>query len=103
MLTIPYPDQVWEINAITRQKALSVISNIANGKTPEERLTIVRKIGIKDIRRVGEYKDNRNRPILVEFEKKASADFLLENKQRLPKGVYTDKEYSTEVEKECRN
>ena len=95
-------DQVWEVNTTTCEKALSVISSIANGQTPEERLTIVRKIGIKDIRRVGEFKDTRNRPIVVEFEKKASADFLLENKKKLPKGVYADKEYSTEVEHERR-
>ena len=96
------PDQVWEVDAVTREKTLLAISHIANGKTQDDRLTIVRKINIRDIRRVGEYRDNRNRPILIEFEKKASADFLLENKKKLPKGIFADREYSVEVERERR-
>ena len=43
-------DQVWELKEVTREKALSAISHIANGKTPEEKLNVVRKIGIRDVR-----------------------------------------------------
>ena len=39
-------DQAWELVDITREKALTAISCIANGKTPTEKLDIVRKIGI---------------------------------------------------------
>ena len=60
------------------------------------------KIGFRDIRRLGEYREHRNRPILLEFEKRVSADFLLENRKRLPRGVFVDKEYSEEVEHEWR-
>ena len=38
--------------------------------------------------------------MVVEFERKASADFLLDHKKQLPKAVYADKEYSDDVEKE---
>ena len=38
----------------------------------------------------------------IEFVNKASADFLYENKRKLPKGLYVDREYNAEVEKECR-
>ena len=38
----------------------------------------------------------------IEFVNKASADFLYENKRKLPKGLYLDREYNAEVEKECR-
>ena len=33
---------------------------------------------------------------------KSSADFLYENKRKLPKGLYVDREYNAEVEKERR-
>ena len=78
------------------------ISSIGNGKTAKEKLDKVRKIGFRDIRRLGEYKANRKRPIILEFKKKISADFLLHNKKQLPKGVFADKEYSEEIKKEQR-
>ena len=93
-------DQVWELSEITHEKALLAISNIANGKTATEKLDVVRKIGFRDIRRLGEYKANRKCPIILEFEKKISADFLLQNKKQLPKGVFADREYSVEIENE---
>ena len=77
-------DQQWELSAVTREKALSAISHIANGKTSKDKLDVVRKIGFRDIRRLGEYREHRNRPILLEFEKRVSAEFLLENRKQLP-------------------
>ena len=64
-------DQHWEPSAVTREKALSALSHVANGKTLKEKLDVVRKIGFRDIRRLGEYREHRNRPILLEFEKKS--------------------------------
>ena len=95
-------DQLWELSAITREKALNVISSIANGKTPKEKLDVVCKIGFKDIQRLGDYRLHKNCPIILEFERKASAEFLLENKKNLPKGIYADREYSEDVERERR-
>ena len=95
-------DQVWELSEVTREKALVAISSIANGKTAKEKLDVVRKIGFRDIRRLGEYKANRKCPIILEFEKKISADFLLQNKKQLPKGIFADREYSEEIENERR-
>ena len=51
-------DQQWELSTVTREKALMDISNIANGKTPEEKLNIVWKIGFRDIRRLGEFREH---------------------------------------------
>ena len=70
-------DQVWELSYITREKALVAILSIANGKTPAEKLEVVRKLGFREICRLGEFKTNRRRPILLAFEKKISAEFLL--------------------------
>ena len=44
----------------------------------------------------------RNRPILVEFHYKSDAIYLLSNKTHLPKGVYIDKQYNEDTEKEHR-
>ena len=74
-------DQLWELSAVTHEKALNVISNIANGKTPKDKLDVVHKIGFKDIHRLGEYRLHKNQPIILEFERKAGAYFLLESKK----------------------
>ena len=39
------PDQPWELSDNLREKTLIAISHLANGKTPQEKLNIVRKIG----------------------------------------------------------
>ena len=95
-------DQQWELSAITREKALSALSHIVNGKTTKDKLDIVRKIGFRDIRHLGEYCEHRNCPILLEFEKRVSAEFVLENRKQLPRGVFVDKEYSEEIKRERR-
>ena len=43
---------------------------------------------------------NRNRPISVTFENKSDADHLFENKTRLGKGIFADREYCQETERE---
>ena len=96
------PDQAWELSSNLQEKALVAILHLANGKNVQEKLDIVQKIGIKNVRRVGEYSTNRNRPVCIEFVNKASADFLFENKRKLPKGLYVDREYSADVERERR-
>ena len=93
-------DQPWELNDITQEKTLSAISHVANGKTHEERMKIVQKIDIRNIKRIGEYSKIRNWPISIEFVKKASADFLFNNKKKLPKGVFLDREYNADTERE---
>ena len=94
------PDQVWELNSVTREKAIVAISHIANGKTLQEQIDITRKIGIRNVKHIGEYSSRKMCPISVEFVNKASADFLIEHKKNLPKGLFVDREYTQEIEKE---
>ena len=75
-------DQAWELKEVTREKALNAVAHIANGKSALDRLDVVCKIGFRDIRRLGEYNSHRPRPIILEFEKLASAEFLLNNKKK---------------------
>ena len=78
-------DQVWESYDTTKEKVLLAISHTALGDTVEEKLDKTRKIAFKDIRRLGEYKANRKRPVLLEVEQKASAEFLLQQKKTASK------------------
>ena len=96
------PDQVWDLSANSREKTLVAISHLANGKTPQEKLDIIRKIGIKNVRQVGDFSTKCQRPVCIKFINKASADFLFENKRKLPKGLYMDREYSADIEKKRR-
>ena len=93
------PDQPWELSDNLREKTLIAISHLANGKTPQEKLNIVRKIGIKNVKRVGDYTSKRIHPVSIEFVNKASANFLYENKRKLPKGLYVNREYNVDIER----
>ena len=96
------PDQAWEQSDVTREKALTAISTIANGDTDQKKMEIVRKIGIKNIRRVGNFSNYRHRPICIEFISKCSADFLYEKRRKLEKGIYVDRDYNIETERDRR-
>ena len=50
--------------------------------------------------RLGRYNENRNRPISITFENKNDSDLLLKRKKKLPDGVFVDREYCKETEKE---
>ena len=93
-------DQAWEDSVVTCKKTLTAISLIANGTTPKECLDVVQKIPIKNIVCVGEYNSCRAKPVQIEFSKKSSTDFLLQQRKNLPSGIYVDKEYNAEVERE---
>ena len=62
------------------------------------RLHRAREIQIARCKRLGQYKDNRCRPIRVEFVYKWDADELYENRFYLGKGVYINREYNDETE-----
>ena len=91
------PDQVWELKDVTREKVMHALAEVANGDTHQKKLDIVRKISINTVRHIGDYSKYRNRPVCVEFTNKTSADFLMENKRKLKKGIYADRSYSDEI------
>ena len=96
------PDSLWESSGATKEKILSAIAHTISGETEESKMDQARKIPIKDVSRLGRYTAMRNRSVLVEFYYKSDAAFLLSNRTHLPKGVYVDKQYSPETEKEHR-
>ena len=62
------------------------------------RLQRAREIQIARCKRIGQYQENRCRPIRVEFVYKWDADKLYENRFYLGKGVYINREYNEKTE-----
>ena len=94
------PESLWEPVSTTKEKVLTALSNTITEDTFENRLDQAKQIPIKDVKRIGRYVPMQTRPILVEFYHKSNAEFLLSNKMHLPKGIYIDRQYSEETEKE---
>ena len=49
---------------------------------------------------IGKFNPTKGRPITVKFANKSNADLILKNKKMLSKGIFVDKCYSTETERE---
>ena len=88
----------WEKEHEVKARIYRELSKTIIANSEEERNDIVRKIGIKQCKRLGKYEDGKTRPISVEFTLKEDANYLLENRSNLRKGVYIDKEYRPDVE-----
>ena len=93
-------EEEWESEENRREKLYQAISWTVDSLDRRERLDIARGIPIRTTKWLGCYRLGQNRPISVSFEKKTHADVLYESKSWLPKGVYIDKEYTNEVEKQ---
>ena len=62
------------------------------------RIQRARGIHIARCKRLGQYQDNRCRPIRVEFVYKWDADELYENRFYLSRGIYINREYNEQTE-----
>ena len=96
------PESLWEPSTTTKEKVLTAISHTISSSDQEDKMNQVRGIHIKDVRRIGRYVAMKTHPVLVEFCHKADDDYLLSNHTNLPQGVYIDKQYSEETEREQR-
>ena len=83
-----------------KEKVQEVLPHTVNMLTQEERTGIACNIPIANTERIGRYNEQRNRPISVTFENKCDSELLLKRKKKLPEGVFVDKEYCYETEKE---
>ena len=79
-------------------KLHSVLSTIMQGETEEEKANAAKQLTFQRGRRLGRYSKNRSRPISVELTHKQDAEFILENRFDLPRGIYVDREYPIDVE-----
>ena len=63
-------------------------------------MEITENIPIAWIERLGRFNEHRSRPISIKIEHKQDCDLLIQRKKYLPDGVFVDREYCAETEKE---
>ena len=83
-----------------KRKVKAMISHTINRSTIAERMEVVENIPIEWTERLGRYNEQRSRPISIKFAHKQDCDLLLQHKKHLPDGVFVDREYCAETEKE---
>ena len=94
-------DESFEESEFQRKlKVKTMISHTVNKCTVEERIKIADIIPIAWTERLGRYNESRSRPISIKFEHKQDCDLLIQCKKYLPDGVFVDREYCAETEKE---
>ena len=95
-------EDAWELNSVLREKTYHALASTIEASSKQKQLEEARKMPIKKVQRMGKYNSKRGRPILVSFTYKEDADYVYENKSRLKKGIYLDREYNPETENNRR-
>ena len=72
------------------------------GETEEEKANAAKHLTFQRGRRLGRYSKNRPHPISVELTHRQDAEFILENRFDLPRGIYVDREYPIDVERKWK-
>ena len=93
------PEEPKETDQRIFDKLHSVLSTIMQGETEEEKANAVKHLTFQRGRRLGRYSKNRPHPISVELTHKQDAEFILENRFDLPRGIYVDREYPIDIER----
>ena len=96
------PETGWESDEELVEKIYSVMAKTVDRDTEEKKLEHVKKVKIASVQRLGKPMENRKRPVQVIFDKANEAKVMMNNKKKLPKGVFMDQEYSPETEKARR-
>ena len=86
-----------------KRKVKAMISHTVNRSTVAERMEVVENIPIEWTERLGRYNEQRSRSISIKFTNRQDCDLLLQHKKHLPEGVFVDREYCVETEKERQN
>ena len=90
----------WEQVEETTSKVRKVIMDALPHSRKSDRYEASRKILIHKVKRMGRYNNQRSRPISVCFVCQQDADTIFKNKNKMKKGIYIDREYSVETERE---
>ena len=93
------PEEPKETDKRIFNKLHSVLATIMQGETEEEKANAAKHLTFQRGRRLGRYSKNRPRPISVELTHRQDAEFILENRFDLPRGIYVDREYPIDVER----
>ena len=97
-------DTKWEEERETLNKVYQELSAVVEVQEGENRLEIAQRIGIRKCKRMGRFTEDtsRPRPISIELVHRQDALNLIDNKRKLNKGVYLDKEYPQDIERKCK-
>ena len=93
-------EEVDETESERKEKLIVIMARTITRHTMEECIEVARNVPIKSTQRLGRFVANRNRPISVTFVNKSDADHLFENKTKLGHGIFADREYCQETERE---
>ena len=87
---------------LRRIKLNRELANILSGNTYKEKLETANSLQIEATEHVGKFNPIKGQPIAVKFTSKNDAEMVLKNKKKLSEGIFVDRLYSTETEKECK-
>ena len=96
------PETRWEKDDETLSKVYNMMAEISEGNTKQDKLEQAKKVKILSVRRLGKPIEDRTRPIQVKYKNENDVIELLNNKRKLPKGIYADKEYTAETDRRRR-
>ena len=96
------PEQQWEPYEATKQRVFDTIASAHTNMNEEDRernKRIAENTKITYCTRVGKYRPNQTRPISVTFQNKEDKDQLMQNKSKLPPGLYVNHEYPPHIKR----
>ena len=79
-----------------RDKLNAELACILSGNTEDEKLESAKALQIESTEHVGKFNPKKGRPIAVKFTKKSDAEMVLDQKNKLQKGIYVDQFYCEE-------
>ena len=95
-------EEKFEEPELRREKLNKEIACILSGNTFEEKLENAKSLQIESTDHVGKFNPAKGRPIAVKFASKTDVEMILKNKKSFSEGIFVDRLYSTETEKERR-
>ena len=84
------------------EKVYRAFSNTINRDTPLEHLQVAREVEIVRTRRLGKAELGKTRPLCVEFSSRFDSGKIYSNWFSIKQGIYVDREFSYETEKDRR-
>ena len=86
-------EEKWEKPESRRELVNKELALLLPGDTPEIKLDKAREIRIEKMERIGRFNPIKGRPIAIKFASKRDADWIIEAKKNLQKGIFVDRRY----------
>ena len=94
------PEQPWEPYELTKERVLDTIASSLGIADLEIARKTANSTEIASCKRIGRYRMGKSRPISVTFQKKDDKQKLLNNKMKLPTGIYVNEEFPAQVKRD---